>query len=357
MELILLLLIPVLIMIFTFVYGKGRITLTEFLVEEAVIVALVVGGYFIAKSSSKTDVEIWSGRVVTKTSDRVHCRHPYPCNCRSVSCGKNCSTIICDTCYFHPYDIDWNLHFTTGKVVSVATIDSQGLREPPRYTQARIGDPTAEQHPFTNYVKASPWSILKKTTDKEKFKNLSPPYPKDIYDYHYVSRAIDLTGKVKDLPLWNKDLMNLNADLGAKKKVNLILVFVPTTDTSYLHYLESLWINGKKNDLIVLIGTSTYPKIDWVSVMSWSQMEVLKIDLRDSILNIGDLSQRETIMTATYTQIASFPNYVRRNMEDFAYLNAEIRPPLWAMILITILAVVLSVGLSIYFYEEDPFDS
>lgn len=356
MELILLLLIPVLILIAFLIYGKGRITIKEFLIEEAVIAALVVGGYFLAKYANKTDVEIWSGRIVNKQQVRVACSHPYPCNCRSVSCGKNCTTIHCDICYMHTHDHDWNLYFSTGSVIDVDRVDMQGENEPPRYTIAKIGDPTAEQHSFTNYVKASPWSILKKSTDLEKFKNLSPKYPKDIYDYHYINRALDLTGKVKDIALWNKELMNLNADLGAKKKVNLVIVFVPTSDPSYFHYLESLWINGKKNDLIMLIGTTNYPKIDWVNVMSWSRMETLKIELRDLVLNTGDLSKREAIMTGVYTQIAGFPNYVRRNMEDFAYLNAEIRPPLWASILITILAVALSVGLSIFFYEEDPFN-
>src|SRR4051812_22989724 len=59
------------------------------------------------------DEEVWNGHVTSKEQVRVSCSHSYSCNCRQ-SCtssgkgGQSCTT-VCDTCYEHSNDYDWDL--------------------------------------------------------------------------------------------------------------------------------------------------------------------------------------------------------------------------------------------------------
>lgn len=354
MELLLLLFAPIIIALVGLILGKGRISLKEFLIQEAVIVLIIVSGYFMARYVNTRDVELWNGKIVNKAQEKVSCSHSYSCNCRPVSCGKNCTTTHCDTCYEHSWDYDWNLYTSNQETITIDRIDRRGTKEPPRFTKARIGDPTALDHSYTNYIKANQWTILRKQGLKEKFSKYLPSYPTDIYDYHYVSRFLTPGINMKDTKIWNDQLMQLNAELGKKKKVNIVLIAVPTVDSSYIHALEEAWLGGKKNDLVVIIGVPEYPKISWVRVMSWSRAEELKIEIRDKIQEIGDMNQRDAIVLTIGDLVNE--KFVKRPMSDFEYLNASARPPFWAMIILFILGIASSIGLSIFFYHNHPWD-
>lgn len=354
MELLLLIFVPVIIALVGLLIGNGKITLKEFLLQEAVILLIVVSGYFIARHANTRDVELWNGTIVNKAREKVSCSHSYSCRCRPVSCGKNCTTIHCDTCYEHFWDYDWNLYTSNQETITIDRVNRQGTKEPPRFSAAKIGDPTALTHTYTNYIKASPWTILKKQGLKERFSKHLPTYPVDTYDYHYVNRFLTPGINIKDAQAWNKQLMQLNAELGRKKKVNIIFIAVPTDDSSYIHALEEAWLGGKKNDLVVIMGVPEYPKISWVRTMSWSRAEELKIEIRDEIQKIGNMEQRNEIIKTVGNLVNE--KFIKRPMSDFEYLNASARPPFWAMILLFITGTIFSIGLSILFYRNHPWD-
>ena len=364
MELFLLLLVPVVIGLAGFIFSAIKndrryvISLREFLTLLAVVFLVIGLGYIMAKYSSTLDQEIWNGRVALKRQEKVSCEHSYPCNPHPCGCDDkgNCSTCW-DTCYEHSYDWDWALYTTNNERVRIQRIDRRGTREPPRFTKTKTGDPTALTHRFTNYIKANPWSILRREGLTEKFKELIPPYPIRIFDYHYLNRFLTPKDKMSaDVArAWNQDLMELNADLGKKKEVNIIIVAVPTADSSYLHALEEAWIGGKKNDLVMIFGIPNYPKIDWVRVMSWTSAEELKVALRDKIQEVGNIEKRTEIIAIAKQRIET--QFVRRKMADFEYLMAGVRPPTWALILLFILGSVVSGGLTYFFWKEDPFNT
>ncbi len=354
MELCLLLLIPVLIGLGGLIFGKRRITWKEFLTQEVAVIILIVAGFFIGRCSQTRDTEVWSGKVVAKKQVKVSCSHSYPCNPHPCMCDNkgNCSTCF-DTCYEHAFDYDWNVYSSNKEVFTINRVDRQGLSEPTRFSRAYIGEPTASAHWYKNYIKGSPWTIIKRTGAQENFKNLLPAYPKDVYDYYYVNRFVPVGIKVSDAAVWNQQLMKINAELGKKKQVNIIVVAVKTADSSYVHALEEAWLGGKKNDFIVVLGVRDYPQISWVRAMSWTRAEDLKISVRDNVREIGTMSERDKILGVIAKEVNA--KFVRRPMSDFKYLNAEIRPPTWALFLILFLGLAVSIGLTIYFYYNDPF--
>lgn len=368
MELLFLLFLPLLIALGGYIWSvrRGdrsyRITLKEFFALVGVVVVLVGGGYGIgyvaSREAATRDYEIWNGRIVKKEKERVSCEHSYACNPHPCMCDKDGCQTCWDTCYEHANDWDWAFYTSNAERVEIARIDRRGSYEPPRFTKIRMGDPTALTHSYTNYIKGNPWSILRRQGLAERFKDLIPPYPIKIYDYHYADRF--LSRGVGGLPegavaFWNKDLMELNADVGKKKEVNIIIVAVGAGDSSFLHALEEAWLGGKKNDVVVILGVTDYPVIEWARVMSWTRAEELKISLPDLLKDAGSLEKREEILGAIRSETERL--FVRTPMKEFEYLLAGIQPPFWVFVLLSVMGIAASTLLTIYFYKEDPFDS
>lgn len=368
MELLFLLFLPLCIALCGYIWsvhkGDGRygITLKEFLVLTGVVVIVVGGGYGIgyriSRESATRDYETWNGRIVKKAQERVSCEHSYACNPHPCMCDEDGCSTCWDTCYEHSNDWDWAFYTSNAERVEIDRVDRRGSREPPRFAKIRIGDPTALVHEYTNYIKGNPWSILRRHGSADQLKDLIPPYPVAVYDYHYVNRF--LSRGVSGIPeevvaFWNKDLMELNADLGRKKEVNIIVVAVGTEDSSFLQALEEVWLGGKKNDVVVILGVPKYPAIAWARVMSWTRAEELKISVPDSLEAIGSLEKRKEILGAVRSETERL--FVRTSMKEFEYLLAGIQPPFWVFMVLSVIGVAASAGLTIYFYREDPFDS
>lgn len=354
MYLVMLLIVPVLIGIGGLVWSKGRITIKEFLVQEGVLFAVIGIGYLISRYVATADTEIWSGRVVKKERVWVPCSHSYPCN--PYPCGDSKHPSTCwHTCYHHLNDWDWEVYTSNGEVITISRVDWRGSEEPPRWTAAHVGEPTAQAHGFTNYIKANPTTVLRRTGTAESFKDLLPSYPNDVYNYYYCDRFVTAGITISDSRIWNKLLQEVNADLGKKKQVNMIMVVVKTADQSFEYALEEAWIGGKKNDFVLIIGAPDYPKISWAAIMSWSQSEDLKVELRDAALKIGSMDRRDDIVNTMKSMVDQ--KFVRRPMADFEYLIASLQPGPTVTIILFVLGMAISVCLTIFFYKNDPFDS
>lgn len=350
MILLSLLLIPTLIALFTFLFGQRRVTWKEFLFQMGAQVLLVGLFYSICLWTNTSDVEVWNGRVASKTREVVHCRHSYSCNCVRVSCGKDCSTTVCQTCYYHSYDVDWFLSTTNQETIDIDTVDWQGLREPPRWTRARVGDTTALTHGFTNYVKAAPDSLFRRVGLTEKYEGQLPTYPQQIYDYHYLDRLVQVGTRLSDAALWNKELREMNSDIGKSKEVNIVVVVTKNRQEEFFYALEQEWIGGKKNDVIVMINTNDSNEIDWVNTMAWTDNQIFKINMRDSLLKLKNLD-RELILPTVRAVVQK--DYIRKSMEDYAYLKQSITPTKGEYIGLTIFGILLSLGISWFVFTNE----
>jgi hypothetical protein len=318
------------------------------------IIPIIV--YALGMASQTADREVINGQVVNKAREQVSCEHSYQCHCHPVrSCsgsGKNrsCSTTTqCDTCYEHSFDISWRVYSNINETYSISRIDRQGLGQPPRWTQVNAGDPVSTTQSFTNYVKAVPESLFHANLT-HKHDTMIPPYPLNIYDYYKIDRAISVGVQVPDLKQWDVDISNILRTLGPSKQANVIVLFVNTADESYLHALEGKWIGGKKNDIIVIIGTTQYPKIDWVAVSSWTDKALFKVQLRDDIFALQNID-REKIIQAI--QVNTAKTFERKHMKDFEYLKYKIEPPDWVLTLAIVLSIVASLIASYVFSKND----
>lgn len=307
--------------------------------------------------SQTADVEIWNGYVVDKKQVRVSCEHSYSCNCRTVTSGsgKNqTSYTVCDTCYEHSHDHDWRVYASFDDYRNIHRVDRQGENEPPRWTAAYVGEPYSAEKMYTNYIKAVPESIFGRyDRENDPYAAFVAQYPQ-VYDYYRVTR-VQVTGvPIPDHKDWNDGLNEVAKRLGSSKEVNPIIQFVKTDDPKYKFTLENQWLNGKKNDVIVVFGVNTYPKIDFVTVVGWENEE-LKIKLTNDL-------QKYTVMDNEFRTVAlaliedNITKYHKRmNMADYEYLKDQIEPPTWVVILGFVLAILSSAGFTYWFHREDIF--
>ncbi len=366
-----LLVVPLVVALVGFFVSKGAVTRKELALQMGV--QLVVAGVaaYLVHYSSVHDTEVWNGSVVNKQSEHVSCSHSYSCHCRQ-SCsgsGKNrsCSE-VCDTCYEHSYDVDWNVFTSNAEKIQIDRVNSRGDEEPPRFTRVVVGEPTTVEHAYTNYIKASPDSLFRHQGLVEKFKTTIPRYP-EVYDYYRMHRLILVGQYSPDDPHirlkseWDDGLAQLNAEVGRPKQANIIIVIAKDLPQEYYFALEEAWIGAKKNDIVVVMGVDYLDKDSkyaasfalnptWVAVMAWTTQEIFKVKLRDDIMTAGPIVPN-VVLDILRRDITQY--YVRKPMADFEYLEASITPTptQWAISLG--ISLLFSVILTIVGIKYDLF--
>lgn len=333
-----------------------RISWGEIALNVLAVAVLIIIAYQTGKYAKALDVEVWNGAVLSKQMDEVPCSHSYSCppcteTCSGSGSSRSCYS-TCSTCYEHNEDYDWELTTSIGDIL-IDRVDQQGVTEPPRFSVAQIGDPVAQTHRYMNLIKAAPQSLFNTLTEKtlrEGFPQANLQYPSQVYDYHYVNRVLTQGVQIDNLGEWNKALANSLRTLGVKREVNLIVVFTNSNDPQFANALRSYWLGGKKNDVVVVMGTPSYPSIQWVRVFSWSDDEVFKVQLRDALLALKTAEHESVFKLTTHYIDDSFK---RKNMNDFAYLENEIDPPIGLILTLLGLGSALSLGLSAYFARHE----
>lgn len=358
MSVFLVLLIPPLVALLALAIGKGAISLKELLVQETIVFLLVGISYAIALHCRTSDVETWNGVVAGKQKSSEHCCHPYCCQtCQSCSTDSKgnttCHSYCCQTCYWHSYDVRWDAWSSNSENIYANGCNSPSTGEPERYTAIRIGEPTAVEHEFTNYIKGNPDSLLRREGAMNNFGLKIPPYPQ-VYDLYRSQRFLTVGVKVPDPVGLNERLSEINAKWGAPKKVNIITVVVREADEKYLEALREAWLGGKINDIVVVVGLyDDSSTIAWAGVISWTKSEQVKVDLRNAIMALGQFDPQKFLQVVEQ-EVSS--KYEHRRISDFEYLKASIEPSSTAKTVIWVLSLVLTIFLSAYFWINDPFE-
>lgn len=328
------------------------VTWQEMIINVVLVTALVVAVWFTGKNSMTSDVEILNGKVTGKEQNSVSCEHSYSCNCTTDSRGSR----SCDTCYEHSNDWDWDVETTVG-TFTIDRIDRRGSDEPPRWSAVTNGQPVAKANKYTNYVKAVPHSLFNQNQlAMNKYGPLVPAYPAKVYDYQYIDRVLGVGVNIPNVVKWNNDLALMLRELGPSKQVNVIVMVTNVSDPMFEYAVQEKWLGAKKNDVVVIIGTPKYPNIEWVRVVSWTDKQLFKVQLRDDILDLKTVDQSKILGILNQHVSTSF---VRKNMRDFEYLDSEILPPDWVIGIAVAIAVLGSILLSVFFkyYDVDLFRS
>lgn len=349
--LFLLLILPVLVPIAAKRYYGHEITWLEMVANMVIAAAIVSGGWFLGRYAEMVDVQFLNGEVTRKYSENVSCEHSYKCRCTETCTtnsdgSKSCSE-TCDTCYDHAFDVDWTVAGNVGKV-KIDRVDRQGVDEPPSWTQALIGEPMAIRERYTNYVKGAKHSLfntVSEVSSSKEYKGAVPTYPDSLVGYYGAHRFVPVGLNLPNAEQWNASISNRLKTLGPAKQVNLVVVASSTTDRNYGTAVRAQWLNGKKNDVVVVLGAPAYPRIEWAEVFAWTDNEMFKVVLRDELQALGDMSNPEVVLDVVQKSITK--DYVRKPMKDYDYLASEIEPPLWVVVLLGIGGTLASWGVAV----------
>lgn len=338
-----LLLVPLLVGGAAFYVLRATITWKEFVAQEVVSVLLLVGGFQLAKWGALQSTEHWNGHITEKTEDSIGCCHcTTVCDSRDKQGNCTSSHTECD----HVFDSEWNLHVSTGDVVTVETCDGWGSA-PDEWTRAKVGEFAAVSHGYTNYLKADPDTLLRHGAD-EKMVGKIPSFP-EIHDLYRVKKVV-ADGATAPRS-WQGDLEKLNDEIGGKKQIDVTFLLTKQADADrYASAVEHAWLYGPKNALIVVMGTDG-SEITWARVVTVSRVEELKIELRDGLP--GRPLDDPKIVPFVRENVERL--WHRTAMAEFEYLASHASPTTGGLVLLYILSLVLSVGLTVLAHREDVF--
>lgn len=300
--------------------------------------AILSSAFYLGRASKTDDQEILNGALTGKVRQQGSYQHTYECQCQDVTSGsgKNRSTHrSCRTCTEWHYTVDWRARSTVGDI----PIDSRDwtspavylLPDPTLYRRATPGEPVAKVKGYTNYIRAVPDSLFRPAAQslKERYQGQLPAYPIGLYDLYRVDRVLPVGLSIPDLPLWNQLLSQRLITLGPQKQANAVIVITKASDPEYAYALQDAWVNGKKNDIVLIIGAPDFPHpAAWVRVLALATDNTFQVRLRDAVLALPELTAQAVIDTLTQETMQGFH---RKRMHEFQYLEAEIDPPDWVM--------------------------
>jgi len=331
------------------------VTVKEYILTAGVNVVCVVLFSFLIGFHATYDEEIWSGQVTKKYSERVSCDHSYSCNCRQVQSGTDSrgnATYIqqCDTCYEHAYDIDWVVASNIGKL-DIDRVDRRGEKEPPRFSKVKIGEPFAMTRMFKNYIKASPNTLFKNPESLiAPFIGKLPAYPL-ITDYYHIQRVF-----TQDVVVDNTLNIMLNEMMrkwGPGKQANVLAVFLGEGySQDYFQALQSFWLGGKKNDVVIVTQLEKDGKIGWTRVFSRAENAVFEKSIEMDVNNMGVFTPVAFVKIID-TNINE--RYKRMDFEQFKYLLEDAKPSTNALIIAIVMSLLINLAMSFFIVKQDVF--
>lgn len=344
----------------------STINWTEMLIQIGAITLLTFGVWSAGKYGQTVDTEVWNGYVISKDRNHGHYVEPYDCHCTTkTSCSgygkkKSCtSRRVCQTCYRDHYTVTWTADTTVGNVqfdhLDRTSRSVYSAPDPTLYKQCIVGEPASREHTYTNYIQAVPNSLFHDASASvSPYQDKVPAYPK-VYNFYRINRVV---GDMSNHPMAaqiNQNLNNALKTLGKEKQVNIVVILTDIDDPSYRYVVEHAWLGGEKNDAIVIVGLDGN-KITWSDTITWALNkgnELFNVKMRDGVTKLGTLDPT-TFSSFVVSTIKS--TYDRPEMAQFAYLEDEIDPPSWVIVLAVIIAIGGSIGLTFVFHHYEVED-
>lgn len=241
-----------------------------------------VGIVYLSLYQSAYEQNLVHGEVTKKWREEVSCSHSYSCppcrqECTTTTSGsgksKRTSTScrkVCSTCYRHFEDYDWRVG-TTLTWFEIDRIDSQGAKEPPRWSKINIGDPVTTTYLTENWLKSTNSLLLPKEVPLTEADISEIPRAPYVFDYYNTNLVTDMLPNTIPVSTegWNTKVRNWERKAGPDKHVSLWLIL---TDKEPSFADKLLWFHrgGQKNEVIMIYGVNSDGGIGWFRAHSFA---------------------------------------------------------------------------------------
>lgn len=331
--------------------------------------AFIVAGsvHLYAIKSQTGDRETWSGQVSQVEYHPRWVEQYEESHTRTVGSGKNQRTETYYTTEYATHEEHWEAERDFGGDSDHVNIDlseynqikndfggavqSEGKQSTRHGGHRHTGDnsiyvthnrtgviwPVTTWKTFENRIKAAPsvFSFVKPPTGTVVF-----PYPENT-SLFVSDRVIGQAKSYINLNKWDQ----LNSRLGPTKRVNLIAVGFDSNDSQLSQAQESMWLGGRKNDLVLTFGIKD-KKVQWARVFGWTESDICKRNIETIIL--GQLGT-PTFLTSLEREVAN--NFKKKDWHKFDYIS--IQPTTGHIIFFIVTTIITQTGLYIYFFFND----
>ena len=320
--------------------GKFLLDVKWFMIPLSIFVILIINSLvvFIDYKSQTDCSEVWSGKITSNKHIEEWDEWHKPWDetvTEKDSKGKSHTKTIHHDGYWEHHNAENYIKTSDNGEFSVSqTPDGRQLNDNfVNSTQELneyypINKPTASIHTYENKVQAS-YSIYKhKEINIKDYPNL-PSYPKGVNSSYNIDRIIgDIPNKQGAIDLLNEVNSKLNDtnnpnnkdNIKSYKQVNIIFVNLGNVSEDYGFALQDYWQGGNKNDFVIAFG-SRDNKVTWCYPFSWSEIEILKSEVRDYMLDKCNLNEFNSTISDTGNMIEQ--KFERKQFTDFSYINIE----------------------------------
>lgn len=209
-------------------------------------------------------------------------------------------------------------------------------------------EPIAEAHTYENRTQCSSTIRFQKVT-KEDVKNYGLfEYPTFFGGYEVVT-ILDQSGVYhrKADQYWRY----LNGKLGPKRMLRMWVLVFRDQPRDVMYMQQGYWMNGNKNEFIFCIGADKSGKVLWGDVISWTEVEELKIEARDRLEAMTEVNDESLIELAGWAE-KNMVRYVKPEFtEKFKHLSVQ--PSMTSMVVTALIIILVTIGVCVFVVKND----
>lgn len=164
-------------------------------------------------------------------------------------------------------------------------------------------------------------------------------YPKiEDYDQNPVLTTINLPKNDIDA------IRYINGYYGKKYQFRVYVLLFQNKDIEISELQRSYWVGGNKNELVTCIGLDDSLNVKWCNAFSWCDAPTMEVKSESFFMENTklDLKKYSDMIETCLTN----GDWVRKEFEDFDYINVDLTPI--QEIVMLILIAIYNIGMSIF---------
>lgn len=212
----------------------------------------------------------------------------------------------------------------------------------------RNAQPIVEGHTYENRTQSSTTMRFKKVSEDDKLRF-------GLFDYPHIENlecptVIDSSGNE-----WAADIYfkYVNGTLGPKKFLRIWVLIFRDQPREAMLYQEGYWKNGNKNEFIICVGADKNDNVTWGGVISWTEVEELKVEFRNYVeLEMKKVSDESLMELAYFADENLGARYVKPEFtEKFKHLSVQ--PSKTSMVIVAVIILLINIGIAAYVVCND----
>jgi hypothetical protein len=171
------------------------------------------------------------------------------------------------------------------------------------------------------------------------------------YGSRTIQRVLVAKGVLVSTSKLDRKIQDFASDVGSFKQINPMIYIVSGQNREFVSVLKAYWVNGAKNDSILVLNVDKNGIVEWSDVIAWTKNTNFLVDNTKIYkgLNIND----PQLFELYYNQIMR--NWVRTPMKEFKYLSSNIDLSFTIELSLILVNLILSVVAFWFFMNSETF--